>query len=179
MGSANYEDAPAASDCDLVVQSWDTAAKINPNNDYSACSTWGYHQGAWKLLDVVRGRWEYPDLYDLAHAHRKRCIVRATQPRTDPPWRVVTYTPQVSEEVRLTTQTVRLEQGESLFPAEAAFLDELKREMVTFGHAKHDDQVDCVTQFVALRRKPNGPETAGPTTTWTAPPPSFIHSHVD
>jgi predicted phage terminase large subunit-like protein len=175
-----YNDAPEAADCDLIVQSWDTAAKINPNNDYSACSTWGYHQGAWKLLDVVRGRWEYPDLYELAHAHRKRWgarlvlieessngialvqqlrqdILRATKPRCEAPWRVVAYTPKVSKAVRLSTQTVRFEQGEFLLPAEAPFLDELKREMTTFGHAKHDDQVDSVTQFLAWASAPSGP----------------------
>jgi predicted phage terminase large subunit-like protein len=162
-----------------VVQSWDTAAKINANNDYSACSTWGFHSGVWKLLDVVRGRWEYPDLYQLAHAHRKRWrarlvliedssngialvqqlrqdILRLTKPRCEPPWRVVAYTPKVAKAVRLATQTVRLEQGEFLFPAQAQFLDDLKREMVTFGHAKHDDQVDSVTQFMAWASAPSG-----------------------
>ncbi|MBY0569442.1 MAG: phage terminase large subunit [Hyphomonadaceae bacterium] len=174
-----YDEAPASDDCDLVVQSWDTAAKINANNDYSACSTWGFHRGVWKLLDVVRGRWEYPDLYQLAHAHRKRWharlvliedssngialvqqlrqdILRLTKPRCDPPWRVVAYAPKVAKAVRLATQTVRLEQGEFLFPAQAPFLDELKREMVTFGHAKHDDQVDSVTQFMAWASAPSG-----------------------
>ncbi len=174
-----YDPPPEPADCQLVVQSWDTAAKINPNNDYSACSTWGFHQGAWKLLDVIRGRWEYPDLYDLAHAHRKRwvarlvlveessngtalCqqlrrdIVRATRPRSEPSWRVVGYTPKVAKEVRLSTQTVRLEQGEFLFPTDAAFLDDLKRELLTFGHSKHDDQVDSITQFVAWATAPSG-----------------------
>lgn len=174
-----YDNAPERQDCDFVVQSWDTAAKVNPNNDYSACSTWGYHEGVWKLLDVIRGRWEYPDLYERAHAHRKlwgarlvlveessngialrqhlhRDILRATRARTQPPWRVIPYTPKVSKEVRLTTQTVRFEQGEFLFPADAPFMDDLKREMVTFGHGKHDDQVDSVTQFVAWANAPAG-----------------------
>ncbi|MEQ1809141.1 MAG: phage terminase large subunit, partial [Terricaulis sp.] len=174
-----YDETPEREDCELIVQSWDTAAKVNPNNDYSACSTWGFHKGAWKLLDMVRGRWEYPDLYELAHAHRKRWgarlvliedssngtallqqlrrdIIRATRPRTDPSWRAANYTPTVSKEVRLATQTVRLEQGEFLFPKEAPFMDELKREMVTAGHGKHDDQVDSVTQFVAWASAPAG-----------------------
>lgn len=174
-----YDLAPEPRACDLVVQSWDTASKINENNDYSACSTWGLHNGVWKLLDVLRGRWEYPDLYDRAHAHRKRWgaqrilieessngiallqdlhrdMRRETRPRTKPSWRPVAYTPQVSKAVRLATQTVRFEQGLFLFPAEAPFLDELRREMVMFGHAKHDDQVDCITQFVAWASAPGG-----------------------
>lgn len=119
-----YDEAPEYEACELIVQSWDTAAKVNPNNDYSACSTWGFHSGAWKLLDVVRGRWEYPDLYNLAHAHRRRWgarlvliedssngiallqhlrrdIIRATKPRTEPSWRAANYSPTVSKEVRL------------------------------------------------------------------------------
>jgi len=58
-------------------------------------------------------------------------ILRATRPRSEPSWRVVGYTPKVAKEVRLSTQTVRLEQGEFLFPTDAAFLDDLKRELVT------------------------------------------------
>ncbi len=167
-----YDDPPDLSACELVVQSWDTASKISEHNDFSACSTWGFHDGVWKLLDVIRGRWEYPDLYDLAHAHRKRWgakrvlieqsssgtplyqdlrrdLIKATNPRFEPPWMVIGYTPLVSKAVRLATQTVRFEQGEFLFPVAAPFLDDLKREMVMFGHAKHDDQVDSITQFVA------------------------------
>jgi len=55
-----YDEAPERDGCDLVVQSWDTASKITEDNDFSACSTWGFHNGAWKLLAVLRGRWEYP-----------------------------------------------------------------------------------------------------------------------
>lgn len=128
---------------------------------------------------MLRGRWEYPDLYDLAHAHRKRWgaqrilieessngialvqdlrrdIRKATKPRCEPPWIVIAYTPLVSKAVRLATQTVRFEQGDFLFPAAAPFLDELRREMVMFGHAKHDDQVDCITQFIAWASAPGG-----------------------
>ena len=174
-----YDEAPEREACDLVVQSWDTAAKINPNNDYSACSTWGFHAGAWKLLDMLRGRWEYPALYERAHAHRKRWgarlllieessngtallqhlrqdIIRATKPRAEPPWRAAGYTPVVPKEVRLATQSVRFERGDFLFPADAPFLHELKREMITFGHAKHDDQVDSITQFIAWASAPSG-----------------------
>lgn len=68
----------------------------------------------------------------------------------------VGYTPKVAKEVRLSTQTVRLEQGEFLFPRDAAFLDDLKRELVTFGHSKHDDQVDSITQFVAWATAQSG-----------------------
>jgi len=83
-------------------------------------------------------------------------VRKATKPRFDPPWRVIDYTPLVSKAVRLATQTIRFEQGAFLFPVEADFLEELKREMVMFGHAKHDDQVDSVTQFVAWASSPGG-----------------------
>lgn len=174
-----YDEPPEVDACELIVQSWDTAAKINPNNDYSACSTWGYYEGAWRLLDVTRGRWEYPDLYQLAHAHRRRWrartvlieessngvalsqqlrqdIVRATRPRCEAPWKVVAYTPTVGKAVRLATQSVRFEQGDFLFPQQAPFLEELRRELVTFGYGKHDDQVDSVTQFIAWASAPGG-----------------------
>lgn len=178
-GALEPKDADEDQSYDLIVQSWDTAAKINPNNDYSACSTWGYRGGAWRLLDMLRGRWEYPDLYERAHAHRKHWrarvllieetsnglalsqhlrqdMARATKPRCAPPWRVIAYTPRVGKAVRLATQTIRLEQGAFLFPRAAPFLEDLKREMLTFGHAKHDDQVDSITQFIAWASAPGG-----------------------
>jgi predicted phage terminase large subunit-like protein len=45
-----------------ILQSWDTANKIGELNDYSVCTTWGYYNGKFYLLDVFRKRLNYPDL---------------------------------------------------------------------------------------------------------------------
>ncbi|MBO9400931.1 DUF5681 domain-containing protein [Shimia sp. R9_3] len=46
----------------LVVQSWDTAMSADPRADFSACTTWGFRNQTWHLLDVWRGQVDYPDL---------------------------------------------------------------------------------------------------------------------
>ena len=54
---------------DYIFQSWDTANKSAEINDYSVCTTWGLaDKQHLYLLDVLRARFEYPEL--------KRTIVR-------------------------------------------------------------------------------------------------------
>lgn len=60
-----------APECEVIIQAWDTAFTSKTRSDYSACTTWGvfYQIGANKkreaaiiLLDMIRGKWEFPDL---------------------------------------------------------------------------------------------------------------------
>ena len=57
-----YEERPPRSFFQMVVQSWDTAVTAEPTSDFSACTTWGYRERKWYLLDVYRARLEYPEL---------------------------------------------------------------------------------------------------------------------
>jgi phage terminase large subunit-like protein len=62
----------------LVVQSWDTAAKGGPDNDWSVCTTWLVINACQcYLLDVWRGRVDYPTLkaklQELANRAPIRC----------------------------------------------------------------------------------------------------------
>lgn len=57
-----YDETPARSYFQLVVQSWDTGMSSDPRSDYSVCTTWGFREGVWYLLDVLRGQLDYPDL---------------------------------------------------------------------------------------------------------------------
>ncbi|WP_337187911.1 phage terminase large subunit [Phenylobacterium sp.] len=156
-----------------VVQSWDTAMHGGPNSDFSVCTTWGYAEGAWWLLDLVRVRLDYPDLKArvLAEAHRWRAdiilvehagtgipllydlmaIVRspplALRGRT---WMPRAYQPRTDKLTRLAAQVAKLEEGRARFPSSAPWLLELKRELLGFPQAKYDDQVDSVSQFLEM-----------------------------
>ena len=45
------------------MQSWDTASKGGPNNDWSVCTTWIMtRKKKWYLIDVWRQRVDYPTL---------------------------------------------------------------------------------------------------------------------
>ena len=45
-----------------VIQSWDVANKQGEENDYSVCTTWLVHENKYYLIDVLRGRFDFPTL---------------------------------------------------------------------------------------------------------------------
>ena len=58
-----YRELPPRSEQVLVMQSWDTANKGGPDNDWSVCTTWILAKGhRYFLVDVWRGRVDYPTL---------------------------------------------------------------------------------------------------------------------
>jgi hypothetical protein len=68
-----YSELPLRDSRLLVVQSWDTANKGGPDNNFSVCTTWMVtrdHQ--WFLLDVWRKRVDYPELKVAAQALAER-----------------------------------------------------------------------------------------------------------
>jgi hypothetical protein len=61
-----YYDEPPAREPGAMIQSWDTAAKNGAQNDWLVCTTWLVVDNNFYLLDLVRGRFEYPGLRDTA-----------------------------------------------------------------------------------------------------------------
>jgi predicted phage terminase large subunit-like protein len=58
-----YTQLPPRRERSLILQSWDTASKGGPENDFSVCTTWFMtHDRRWYLLDVWRRRVDYPAL---------------------------------------------------------------------------------------------------------------------
>ena len=144
-----YAAAPARRRLQKIVQSWDTAEVDTANSDYSACSTWGFFEGLWFLLDVTRFKAGFRDLVDRARAHRdgwKPDLILIEEAgsgrhllaefnherRTSPEGRAPSWRP-ASPSSRKTPP----------------WLDALRKEMTGFPNARHDDQVDSVSQFLA------------------------------
>jgi hypothetical protein len=72
-----YKELPPISERILVMQSWDTANKGGPQNDWSVCTTWVLARGMrWYLVDVWRGRVDYPALKSMVESHAKHCWLR-------------------------------------------------------------------------------------------------------
>jgi len=62
-----YMDLPPQSERLLILQSWDTANKGGPENDFSVCTTWVVTRNRrWYLIDVWRKRVDYPNLKAVA-----------------------------------------------------------------------------------------------------------------
>lgn len=167
-----YDEAPPRERMQCVVQSWDTALADHPRADYSVGTTWGYYDRFWHLLDVVRVRLPYPELLAKVRYERNRwradaIIVEKTgtgvvllhdlssdmrglsDREHHAPWCArFGAVPKISKEERLAAQVERLYAGKARFPVEAPWLEEFRRELVTFPGSKYDDQVDSVSQFL-------------------------------
>jgi predicted phage terminase large subunit-like protein len=185
MFAAQYQQAPVAADgvgikqgcvrrydglltrtsASQVIQSWDTASKDGELNDYSACVTLLYHAGRYYLVDVLRGRFDYPTL-------RARAIALARADRADiilvedtgvgtaliaelnaANLPAVAVKPQINKKMRMAIQSGKFENGTILLPRQAPWLAQFEEELFAFPHSRHDDQVDALSQ--ALAYEPN------------------------
>jgi phage terminase large subunit-like protein len=64
-----YTTTPQLESFEGIVQVWDTASKTSLTHDFSACTTWGMLGDKLYLLDVHRGRYEFPELRRLVIDH--------------------------------------------------------------------------------------------------------------
>ena len=76
-----YAELPLHRERSLILQSWDTASKGGPENDFSVCTTWFISRDRrWYLIDVWRKRVDYPEL-KAAVAHSCLPTRRRTRAR--------------------------------------------------------------------------------------------------
>ena len=157
-----YIIAPHLANFELIVQSWDTATSADPRSDYSVCSTWGFFEEKWYLLDIFRRQLIFPELKQQAIALARLwkpdvvLIEDATSGRpllqelrnVGPRSRYVPIKPKVDKETRFAAVLAPIEEGTVLLPREAEWLPAFKRELQGFPRAAHDDQVDSVSQFL-------------------------------
>lgn len=144
-----------------IVQSWDPAITERMTSDYSVGMTWGFRDGKWYLLDVIRVQYAFTKLtermlawhrqwradalliegasighalYDQAREARLPGIIRCPTPRG-------------SKLDRFAGITMQLQTGDFLLPASADWLPALRSELLAFPDGRNDDQVDALTQF--------------------------------
>jgi predicted phage terminase large subunit-like protein len=153
------------------VQSWDTAVNDGPRCDYSVGLTFGWHaeEARWYLVHVVRERLQYPDLLDRIRAARRAwradkvliensALGAAALQHLRKEGRGV-FQPVVPTEgkvERFVAQTDWIRSGALVLPTDQPWYDEFRRELLHFPNARHDDQVDALTQFAAYMRKRQG-----------------------
>jgi predicted phage terminase large subunit-like protein len=145
----------------LVVQSWDTAAKGGPDNDWSVCTTWlNTNDNKWYLLDVCRSRFDYPTLkakvQELAKqwgAHQVLIEEAGTAigllAELKSHVRGLTgIKPDRDKVTRMSIASAIFEAGQVHFPERAPWLAELEAELFSFPGSRHDDQVDSISQVL-------------------------------
>lgn len=67
-----YDAPPPRTDYSRIIQSCDTASKAGPENDWSVCTTWLVENETYSLLDVERGRYDFPTLRSRVLAQKDR-----------------------------------------------------------------------------------------------------------
>jgi predicted phage terminase large subunit-like protein len=180
------------SEFQTIVQSWDTAVTAEPTSDFSVGMTWGMRDGNWYLLDLIRERMEFPQLrrrvpnwadrwqaqYVLIElANSGTPLWQQLRHEDRAPWRFFPIKPLLDKLTRLEAQT-----GRYHLPTTAPWLTDLRRELLAFPAGRHDDQVDCLVQFIEWSASPRGmsmvdrdPETGRPR---RVNRPSRVRRHV-
>jgi predicted phage terminase large subunit-like protein len=154
-----YTELPPTSAGRFVVQSWDTAAKGGPENDWSVCSTWLITNDCqFYLLYVWRARVDYPTLKakveELAKqwgAHQVLIEEAGTAIGLldELKYRVKGLTgikPDRDKETRMSIASALFEARQVHFPERAGWLAELEAELFSFPASRHNDQVDSISQ---------------------------------
>ena len=160
---------------EFVIQSYDTAFSKRETSDYSAITTWGvFHpeeEGgppALILLDSKKGRWDFPELKEIALDQYKywdpdTVIVEAkasglplTHELRNVGIPVVNFTPSKGNDkvTRVHSVSPLFEAGMVWAPDEA-FADELIEEVAAFPNGEYDDLVDSMTQALMRYRQGN------------------------
>jgi predicted phage terminase large subunit-like protein len=152
-----------------IIQSWDTGIKTGASNDWSVCVTARLWQRRLYILDVWRGRLEFPDLnrkcIELARFHRASVMLiedKASGQQLIQSLRAgnasgipmpLSCTPEQDKLSRTIGVSAMIEAGQLLLPENAHWLADLTAELLSFPNGKHDDQVDALTQLLGWVRR--------------------------
>jgi predicted phage terminase large subunit-like protein len=134
-----YVDLPPSSEQLFTLQSWDTASKGGPENDWSVCTTWIVaRQNKWYLVDVWRGRVDYPTLKTTVQALAKswkarRVLVEDAGAGTSLVQElrgcvsgIIAVKLEGDKESRMAVASAKFEAGQALLPERARWLPDLE-----------------------------------------------------
>ena len=130
--------------------------------DYSACVVLLVRKETIYVLDVVRARLEYPALKRavLSQHHRWRQFapvysllienkgsgMSLIQDLRHDHIHAIGIKPEGDKTMRMVAQAAHIEAGAVHLPTTAPWLDEFKKEILSFPRGRHDDQVDALSQ---------------------------------
>ena len=155
-------ETPAA--FEQIIHSWDTASKATQLSGYSVCTIWGVVNKRIHLIDVVRARFEYPELRATALAlargqyrgHRRPDLILIEDKasgqsliqdlKQENVRNIQAVEPEADKTTRMYTQTAVIANGHVMIPHEAPWLADYLQEMIAFPKGRYSDQVDSTSQ---------------------------------
>jgi predicted phage terminase large subunit-like protein len=156
-----YDRRPEREPGSLVFQSWDTAIKDGDQNDYSVCTSWLYQEKKYYLIHVLRGRFNYPTLKELAIKHARAYEAKMVlvedagiaaaliDALKEADVSTIAVKAVHDKRTRMSIQTPKFASGQVFFPTEAPWLADLEIELFAFPGGNCDDQVDSISQALA------------------------------
>ena len=155
-----------------IIQSYDTAFSSKETADYSAITTWGVfepEEGAKPnliLLDAKRGRWNFPELKDIAQKEYKywepeAVLIEAKAsglPLTHELQKagipVINYTPSRGNDKHSRVNSVApLFESGAIWAPNKKFAEDVIEECAAFPFGDNDDYVDSTTQALLRYRQ--------------------------
>jgi predicted phage terminase large subunit-like protein len=156
-----YDELPVRASSSQIVQSWDTASTTGSESDFSVCTTWLIRENDYYLIDVLRGRFDFPTLRERAIAHAgahkvNKVLIEATDlgpalvtELARAGLSAIGIKPQDGKRTRMSIQSTKFASGHVFFPNRAPWLADLEAELFAFPIGRHDDQVDSISQALA------------------------------
>ena len=157
-----YTVAPSLSPGDRLIVSWDTAMSSNELADFSVCVVLLVRGETVYILDVLRARLEYPELKRAVLSQHKRwrqngivynlliekkgsgmSLIQDLYRENIP---AIGVDPNGDKIMRMAAQAAQIEAGAVHLPLNAPWLDEFKKEILSFPQSRHDDQIDALSQ---------------------------------
>lgn len=143
----------------------DTAQKTKEQNDYTVFALWGLGvDGKAYLIDILRGKWESPDLIKMATRfwckHRDTfkprsmnvedkvsgtTLIQTLSKTVDPVIPIIAIQRNIDKITRANDVAPFIESGRVYLPEQADWLNDFITEHAQFPNGAHDDQVDTTS----------------------------------
>lgn len=156
-----------------IIQSWDIALKTGANNDYSVGITALVNDKKVYILDIFRDKLDFTNLVnkikELQLLYQAQNVIiedssisiSLLQKVKESDMSIIEYKPDCAKEVRANNASWALSAGDVYLKKDAHWLEEFKKEIITFPMGVHDDQVDAFTQLIATIDKTVGSYSCG------------------